>query len=121
MLEHNSIYTLLPNDIIRYIMSFDDNSHNKKDYKHCMQEMTLQFNNNRICSRILFENKIFNFYCDNNENVQNKPHNFYMSSAIFCFSNFWLYRINKWKDGVLSENLDHLPSKNQNIMMRYQI
>ena len=104
------INKLLPNDIIIYIMSYDNNAYTKEKYKQCMHEMNCYFNNVRLRHRIQFEINLYEVYCGYKRTVI-KPRCCYISPKIQCFSDYFLNRINRWKDNVLPENLPHLQIK----------
>ena len=104
------INKLLPNDIISYIMSYDDNAYIKEKYKQCMHEMNCSFNNVRLRHRIQIEIKLYEVYC-NYKRIVIKPRICYISPKTQCFSDYFLNRLRIWKDLVLPENLPHLQIK----------
>lgn len=108
------INKLLPNDIIIYIMSYDDNAYIKEKYKQCMHEMNCYFNNVRLRYRIQFEINLYEVYCGYKRTVI-KPRICFISPKTKSFSDYFLNRIKIWNDLVLPENLPHLQIKKNTI------
>ena len=97
--EKNFFYGL-PKELIIYIYSFD--STYKTFYNTCMNEMTKQFQINRINDRILGENVIYYLY------VNKIFHTFDNLYGYKCnFSHYILTRIRTFGDQVSNERLKY--------------
>lgn len=98
--EEKNFFYDLPQELILYIYGFD--STYKTIYSTCMNEMTKQFQINRINDRILGENVIYDIYLNK---TSHRVGNLYGYNC--DFSHYILTRIRTFGDQVPNERLKY--------------